>query len=364
MKLYEDNFYALVDPSPLLLGKQLEGSILISAKRYLATFKTTRIVSEIHQRPYVSVKARLPQEVSWGEKFSAELENFEPVFELLVVYPQAERLRKLKTEKLIPFLDRLTGPAEQMLLALADEAGIRGLRQEEIVEFCRLKPAELQRLAMNLEKEGQIYILEFSPLFLLSQRSFKFLTRKIFSYLQSYHQKRPQEIGVSKKKLKERFSLPKQILFLALNRLAKGNQIMLNGEIVSTSDFQTELSVEEDKVMEAVEKLFLEEKFSSASFDELVKKFKIHPSRLNTMLDLLLQKKKIVQSKDGFMLHYQWLEELKNKLTKMKRKGQTELTVSDFKKMTGLTRKYAIPLLEFLDELGFTKRTGPKRLIL
>jgi selenocysteine-specific elongation factor len=48
----------------------------------------------------------------------------------------------------------------------------------------------------------------------------------------------------------------------------------------------------------------------------------------------------------------------------IKESGKRELTVSDFKKMTGLSRKYAIPLLELLDQMGVTRRKGPSRLIL
>lgn len=364
MKLYETNFFALADKSILPPGKQSEGFIKISGRKYQASLRSTRIISRINNCPYLSVKACLPRQVRWNERLTVQLENSEPDFELRVVYPEANRLKKQKEEKLVVLLDRFSGSAEQMLLALTDEAGIRGVRQGEILQFCQLKPDELQKLAMNLEKEGQLYILEFSPLFLLSQRSFEFLTQKILNYLQSYHQKRPQELGVPIKKLKDRFSLPKQILLLALNRLAKAGQVVFDEEMAALAGFQTKLSTEEDEVMKAIEKLLLEEKFSSSSFDELVKKFKIHPTRLNTMLDLLLQKKKIVQSKDGFILHSEWLEHLKNQLAEMKRKGKTELTVGEFKKMTGLTRKFAIPLLEFLDELGLTKRLGPKRLIL
>lgn len=364
MKLIDNNFFAQADKPVLSSGKQAEGFIQIGGKKYPARLKATKAVSSLSGSPYLLVKARLPKEVHWNDIFPVEVEDSAEIFNLRVVYPEADRLKKQKEEKLISLLDKFSGTAEEMLLALTDEAGIRGLRQEEILRFCALKPAELQQLAMQLEKEGQLYILEFSPLFLLSQRSFDFLTQKIINYLQSYHQKRPQELGVPLKKLKDRFSLPRQIMLLALNRLAKSGKVIFDENNVALAGFETKLSIEEDEVMKAIEKLLLEEKFSSSSFDELVKKFKIHPTRLNTMLDLLLQKKKIVQSKDGFLLHSEWLENLKNQLAEMKKKGKSELTVGEFKKMTGLTRKYAIPLLEFLDELGLTKRVGPKRIIL
>ncbi|MDH5743615.1 MAG: SelB C-terminal domain-containing protein, partial [Candidatus Aminicenantes bacterium] len=65
--------------------------------------------------------------------------------------------------------------------------------------------------------------------------------------------------------------------------------------------------------------------------------------------------------KDGFILHSHWLDEI---IEKIHKSGKKELTVSDFKKMTGLSRKYAIPLLELLDQLGITRRRGPSREVL
>jgi selenocysteine-specific elongation factor len=79
------------------------------------------------------------------------------------------------------------------------------------------------------------------------------------------------------------------------------------------------------------------------------------------MLALLTERKKVVLGKDGFILHSRWLDEL---IQKIRYSGKKELTVSDFKEMTGLTRKYAIPLLELLDQKGVTRRRGSSREIL
>jgi selenocysteine-specific elongation factor len=83
--------------------------------------------------------------------------------------------------------------------------------------------------------------------------------------------------------------------------------------------------------------------------------------KLNKLLSLLIERKKIVQGKEGFFLHSRWLDEV---IKRIKDSGRTELTVPDFKKMTGLSRKYAIPLLELLDQMGVTRRKGPLREIL
>jgi selenocysteine-specific elongation factor len=79
------------------------------------------------------------------------------------------------------------------------------------------------------------------------------------------------------------------------------------------------------------------------------------------MLSLLIERKKIVLGKDGFILHSRWLDEI---IREVRNSGKKELTVSEFKTMTGLTRKYAIPLLELLDQMRVTKRKGSIREIL
>ena len=69
----------------------------------------------------------------------------------------------------------------------------------------------------------------------------------------------------------------------------------------------------------------------------------------------------IVEGIDGFILHSRWLDEI---IRKIRSSGKRELTVADFKGMTGLSRKYSIPLLELLDSMGVTRRKGSVRDIL
>jgi selenocysteine-specific elongation factor len=79
------------------------------------------------------------------------------------------------------------------------------------------------------------------------------------------------------------------------------------------------------------------------------------------MIALLTEREKIVLGKDGFILHSRWLDEV---IQQVRNSGKRELTVSEFKEMTGLTRKFAIPLLELLDQMRVTRRRGSTREIL
>ena len=110
-----------------------------------------------------------------------------------------------------------------------------------------------------------------------------------------------------------------------------------------------------------MEEMCLKGEFQAVSLKYLKEYFNLSTKKLNVMLSLLIERKKIVQGKDGFLLHSRWLEEI---ISKVRNSGKKELTVSDFKKMTGLTRKYVSPLLELLDQMGITRRRGAIREIL
>ncbi len=99
----------------------------------------------------------------------------------------------------------------------------------------------------------------------------------------------------------------------------------------------------------------------SASQDDIRAQLKLTPGTFQTLLSVLAERKKIVEGFDGFILHARWLDEI---IGKIRGSGKRELTVADFKAMTGLSRKYSIPLLELLDSMGVTRRKGSVRDIL
>jgi selenocysteine-specific elongation factor len=74
-----------------------------------------------------------------------------------------------------------------------------------------------------------------------------------------------------------------------------------------------------------------------------------------------VERRRIIQGKEGFYLHSRWLDELAARLRALPLKV---MTIAEFKALTGLSRKYAIPLLELLDEMGVTRRKGSLREIL
>ena len=94
------------------------------------------------------------------------------------------------------------------------------------------------------------------------------------------------------------------------------------------------------------------------SATEVVKGSGIDPARSRTLMQLLLREKRLIRVSEDLVFHASAIEELKATLSK--RKGE-RFSVADFKEWTGVSRKYAIPLLEWLDSQRITRRDGDAR---
>lgn len=335
-------FQAITVPASFTIYEQIKGP------------KSGRCLARVCLRQLLSLK--------WKDRFEVEEKDAKRVLgKGIVLDPFSPKIKGTETEKRISFLRHLLGNERSMILALCQEKGIQGLKERELRDFCCLSAASLQLLSQDLEERGKIRILSFSPLFLLSQESFHFICQKIISFLSQYHQKHPEERGVTSERIERRFALPRQILRLALKSLAHEGKIRELGNLVALSSFELALMPEEQKIMERLEEMCFKGKLCSVSLKDIRLKFHLSPRKLEKLLSFLIERKKVVQGREGFFLHSRWLDDV---ISNIRELGKRELTVSDFKKMTGLSRKYAIPLLELLDEMQVTRRKGPSREIL
>jgi selenocysteine-specific elongation factor len=90
---------------------------------------------------------------------------------------------------------------------------------------------------------------------------------------------------------------------------------------------------------------------------------KIDKTRAQKIMTLLLREKTLVKVSDDLVFHQSALSELRKSLAAQKLISP-RLDVARFKELTGVSRKYAIPLLEYLDRERVTRRVGDERLIM
>jgi len=247
------------------------------------------------------------------------------------------------------------------LASIVRARGVRGAGEQDLADLSSLGPEALAALSEELEAEGTVKILSFSPLFLVSRDSFDYLCEKLVAYLDEFHKRHPAFRGVTADRLKERFGISQLVLLLAVKTLEKAGRVKTQRDRLMLSTHAETLSPQEEQILKRLEELYYRGEFRSVSLAEIQKEFRLSEGRLDRLVGVLMERKKIFQGPEGLFIHAHWLDEV---VAKIKASGKKELTVGEFKDLTGLSRKFAIPLLELLDQMEVTRRRGSVREIL
>jgi len=314
------------------------------------------------RRFFIQVSAQRPLALKWKDPFEVlDAEGSRSVGCGVVLNPVLPERGKFKKEARIDFLVALAGSEKEMLAGLSREKGAKGLREQEIQEFSSLGEERILCLAEKLEEEGKVKIISFSPLYLISQESFDFLGERILVFLEQIRERHPAQRGVALERIRKRFDLNEKVLALAVKTLEKKALVDSVGQRIALHSQKVVLSPHEEKILERLEEMCLRGEFQSVSMAEIQKELRLSAERLERLLALLIEKEKIIPGPEGLYIHSRWLDDIVGKVRAL---GKKEMTVQEFKALTGLSRKYAIPLLELLDQMGVTRRKGSVREIL
>ncbi len=210
-----------------------------------------------------------------------------------------------------------------------------------------------QKTITQTDKENRIF---------LHQTTFDKLKQKTAEYLGNYHSDNPLKAGMSKEELKSKFpqlSDPK-VFNLILNQMIKSGQIAQEENTVRLSDHRVSLGADQADIRKKILDIYQNGGLQPPYFREIPRILDVDPNHTKDVLMLLVEEGQIVKTKDDLYFHVDAITELKNRLVDFL-KSHEEITTPQFKKMTGASRKYVIPLIEYFDARKVTLRIGDSR---
>ena len=287
----------------------------------------------------------------------------------VVLDPLASKHRGKEIEKTRQRLNRLLSTsATEKLAAFVESSSLRGLRIEDLVAATGWKREVVTQTNSQAQKEGTI--VEAGGI-LLFRESFERLSRNVLNELESYHKREPLARGMLRETLREKvFAHSHPELFSGvLGKLESSGQVVSEKDIVRVSTHRVDLSDHDLQLREKLEQTFIDAGIESPSIDEAMTRAGVTaPMRLagRKILQLLIDDRTLVRVQNEMFVHKGVLEELKGKLLAYAARNEPErlIDVAGFKDLAGVSRKYAIPLLEYFDREHITRRAGDKRLIL
>ena len=272
-----------------------------------------------------------------------------------VIDPASARHKRMRPDVLESIRVLESGSEDEVALQVVDAGGLEGVDDASVLE--RVGPAGEATLAALIDA-GSVVRLGGK---LLSRTRRDELASAVEATLSEFAAQSPLEWGMSAEELRTRISprLDRPILDAVLTEAECRGALARREGRVRWGSAEVELAPAQSELAEAIEKRLLDAGANPPSVDEL--RAELRDGEFDAIVKLLAANGRIVKVTTGFCFHPDVIADVRRRVTEHF-ESERELGVPAFKEMFGVTRKHAIPLLEYLDRIGVTRRSGNVRL--
>ena len=288
----------------------------------------------------------------------------------VVLDAHPEKHRKRDLEQVLPGLKQLWAMWER------DDPKIDGALLEYLVQSDGSSGTDLPKLVARtgfvekyimslLRSLPSLVLVPQNPVLVVSQASLDELKKRMIEFLTDFHAGHPLAIGLPREELKERFlSKATNSYFQFVLELLEGEkQINLESKSVALHGQKAALTGEQERLKKQLLELFGERVLRVPRLEELTQQLPYDPEQVRNVFYFLLDSGELVRVSKNIVLSPDQIQYLKSRLQQSFPSGQ-KFSVAQFKDLFQITRKYAIPLLEFLDRRRITQRIDDHRLVL
>ncbi|MGH9738418.1 MAG: selenocysteine-specific translation elongation factor [Candidatus Acidiferrales bacterium] len=300
-----------------------------------------------------------------GDRFI--LRQYSPVITIgggVVIDSGARRHRRSDptATELLQTLER--GNRQESLAALAESLP-RGLSLEELLARTGWMEPEIREVAGELAAAKRLRVLNDPPFIVAPERAVQSCSAAIRAAVEEFHRANPLLPGIPKQEMRGRAGNPRAELFqTALEDLVRAGIVSINGDLVQRAGRSISLSPEEARAKELIEQAFAQAGLAVPNVSAVLEKLPVEPVRARKILQILLRENVLVKVAEDLFFHRNAIAHLRELIASYRKDRGDRLQITAFKDLAGISRKYAIPLLEYLDREHVTRRTGDERVIL
>jgi selenocysteine-specific elongation factor len=296
-----------------------------------------------------------------GDRFI--MRQFSPVITIgggrvLDAHPQNKRLSGDALQRFLTVLR--DGTPEEQLFARVQRRGAVGLDATDAVRDTGWTAQKVRETAERLLREKRV--VHVAALW-MDAAEWSTASERVLAELKRFHEKNPLAQGIGRELLREKTKLDESAFAELLQTLAAKGQIVSANELVHLAGHKVVMRSEESQAQTTIDNAFRSAGLAVPALKDVLNGLKIDRIRAQKIVALLLRDKVLVKVNEELVFHHTALDALKQILQTEKAKSP-RLDVARFKDLTGISRKYAIPLLEWLDRERVTRRVGDARQIL
>lgn len=311
------------------------------------------------------LKLEEPVVVIPGDRFV--IRSYSPLFtigggEVLDAHPHKHK--RLAPETLSQLNAIQKGSDKNNMLLFVSDSGLAGLDLPQLISRMGKEPSQLSPLLNELVNDKKLVQIDKETQKVIATQTYEDLKRMLLEQIRNYHKKFPLKTGMIKEELKSKLPplVDPRLFNNLLADLLNASSIKIEKDKLWLHDHQPNLKDAQKELKGRISDIYLKGHLTPPSFKELIDQLLSNEKETKSILDLLTADGTLVKVKENLWFHRETLDSLKKNLVEFIKKNG-EMTTAQFKDLTQASRKYAIPLMEYYDQLKVTMRVGEKRVL-
>jgi selenocysteine-specific elongation factor len=256
---------------------------------------------------------------------------------------------------------RAENPATRLDVLASGDAGARVALLVREAEFGMAVPDAVARTGLQAREAAAAPVkLLAAQQWLVDSGWFQSARDRLARAVRHFHAQNPLLAGMARQDLRAR-ELAGAPAFLLDALLAESKDLLVEGETVRSRGHRVTFKEDEEQARASIERAFELAGLAAPAVAEVLARSGVEATRARTLLAMLLREKRLARVSEDLVFHRSAIDGLRELLASRRKQ---RFNVAAFKEWTGVSRKYAIPLLEYLDREHVTRREGDERLVL
>jgi selenocysteine-specific elongation factor len=315
---------------------------------------------------YAQLRLDSPVFCLHGDSFI--IRQFSPTITIgggMILHPNPSK-HKSTDRKMLDALKGLDhGSLPEKIPVLLATTAKRAMNLNELNSLLGLPGPNLVTICADLAKSGKLVMIQAPAPILVLPPVVDSLKKETLAQVGEFHKENPLLKGISKEELRKRLfdDVPPEVFRYCLEELVKKQKISFQEDAVSLHGREVQLTAEGQQLREKIEDIFKRSSFQPPAVSDLPNSVDADPEEIRRIFFWMIKEKILVKVSDDLVYHRATLDRIKAQI-KAKFAPGSKFGVADFKELFDITRKHAIPLLEYLDRERFTRRMGNDRILL
>jgi len=311
---------------------------------------------------YAQIRLESPVVAVAGDRFV--IRRYSPATTVgggVILDPHAGKLSAATRPELLRHLaSRELGPRVREWTRMA---GLKGLTSSELIARTGLLPDAGEAELQPSDLSGLVTVNDGAEVRWIDKGLIAERRSQAMHFLRAWFETHRVAVGVPKSEFIQKIfpSLEPSVVAFLLADFAQENIIELQGDLIQVPGRARKLAGAEADLAGVIEAKYREAELKSPPVSELIQTIANKPKVIEGVVSFLVKSGVLVRLAAGVYVHREALERAREKMKS--RSGET-IDVAAFKEFFGLSRKVAIPLLEYFDQAGVTKRLGDRRQVL